>query len=798
MEGATPPPPPGFTLDSGVPKPPPPNPSFPATNAANRAIATTNPRTQAGADMHLGDADIRLKPPAAPKIPVETVPLTPTEQFGRDAWNLPGRVAKSVVKTAQDIYHGLPGEPPAPPRHPFAEQPAPPVTTGPGAVTTPKIAQGQPGITQRAYRNNSPGNLKYRTRNPFPGSAPGEDGFADFDTLENGYGAIIQRAKEEGPNRTLAQYISTYAPPNENNTGEYLRYVASKLGVDPNTRMGDLDTNKLAAAQAFKESQTVISGAPAAESTDPMRGYKKGASESRIGHHLETTPVNVIPELAKLAASATGIPGILGIPDAIKDWASGTPNRGYPPGPIGENPLSQAVGNLSMAGALSSNAPAPSTFRPRNMGEAFGAAPKHEVTIEPWRTGEKPPPSGFLSRLTAPGTGRMWGGATEMAGGIGLAASGHPIAGPSLFIRGVRDFHKGLDTPRTAPTPRPQVREFTTVDRGAPRWSGLGQPDVPPPPAVSGIPSTLPSTRVPGPKYGPEGPPPAPPEPPYTPVWQGMEQPDVPPPPRVEGIPSALPSTRIPGPKYGPDGPPAAPIPSRPAPPWQGSEQPTVTPPPMIESIPSTLPSTRIPGPKYGPGGPPAVPVSSRPAPLWAGMEQPTITPPPKVEGIPGPLPSGNVPGKPPVESVPEVTTAPTPNDSAPPVKAKATKAKATKAKATKMSLDEINAQLLEALREPEPAPAKLRSISKLIKDFKKGPTPEAKGGVHLPPSPHGPRQPHGFPGPKGPKGPKGPSAKVKAYGFPTKNTAKPKRRWYSPPRMPKLRPESEMPRMPR
>ncbi len=88
--------------------------------------------------------------------------------------------------------------------------------------------------------------------------------------------------------------------------------------------------------------------------------YEKGASESRIGHHLETHPTKLLPSLVDLAVSP--VTGLFHIPEAISDWAHGR-NNGYPPG-MGESPVNQAYGNAVAALAASPGTPKPTINLP--------------------------------------------------------------------------------------------------------------------------------------------------------------------------------------------------------------------------------------------------------------------------------------------------------------------------------------------------------------------------------------------------------------------------------------------------
>lgn len=94
----------------------------------------------------------------------------------------------------------------------------------------------------RNWRNNNPGNIEFGNFSRRYGAIGSDGRFAIFPTYEMG-----RRAKEallfETPsyaNLTIAQAITRYAPPSENNTASYINTVANSIGVDPNTPLQNL------------------------------------------------------------------------------------------------------------------------------------------------------------------------------------------------------------------------------------------------------------------------------------------------------------------------------------------------------------------------------------------------------------------------------------------------------------------------------------------------------------------------------------------------------------------------------
>ncbi|WP_374046124.1 structural protein P5 [Pseudomonas protegens] len=96
----------------------------------------------------------------------------------------------------------------------------------------------------RGIRNRNPGNIDYNPRNQWEGQLGKEPNgrFAIFDTAENGIRALGKlllnyRGKDGMPGvgkpgiDTPLEFISRWAPSNENNTQAYAAAIAKRLGV---------------------------------------------------------------------------------------------------------------------------------------------------------------------------------------------------------------------------------------------------------------------------------------------------------------------------------------------------------------------------------------------------------------------------------------------------------------------------------------------------------------------------------------------------------------------------------------
>ena len=94
---------------------------------------------------------------------------------------------------------------------------------------------------------NNPLNVRYSDANDWVGQIGNDRGFVDFsddsfsyraaDMLLGNYGSV------KGA-RTLRDTISIYAPPNENDTDNYVNFVSSRLNINPDAPI-DLDDPNL-------------------------------------------------------------------------------------------------------------------------------------------------------------------------------------------------------------------------------------------------------------------------------------------------------------------------------------------------------------------------------------------------------------------------------------------------------------------------------------------------------------------------------------------------------------------------
>ena len=91
----------------------------------------------------------------------------------------------------------------------------------------------------RGLRNHNPGNIR-RSGSRFRGEViPGRDAaFKEFETMAWGYRAmfvLLDGYRRRHGLDTLRQMIMRYAPPSENFTDGYIRFVARTAGIDADT-----------------------------------------------------------------------------------------------------------------------------------------------------------------------------------------------------------------------------------------------------------------------------------------------------------------------------------------------------------------------------------------------------------------------------------------------------------------------------------------------------------------------------------------------------------------------------------
>lgn len=94
----------------------------------------------------------------------------------------------------------------------------------------------------RAWRNNNPGNIEFGDFARSQGAVGSDGRFAVFPTYEAGRSAKESLLFESSSyrDRTIASAINRYAPPNENNTNNYIGAITNAVGVPADTPLSEL------------------------------------------------------------------------------------------------------------------------------------------------------------------------------------------------------------------------------------------------------------------------------------------------------------------------------------------------------------------------------------------------------------------------------------------------------------------------------------------------------------------------------------------------------------------------------
>lgn len=105
----------------------------------------------------------------------------------------------------------------------------------------------------RGIRNNNPGNIVRDPRTRWQGMADDQSAdprFIVFTAPEWGIRAMarVLRNYQQRGAQTIAQIISTWAPPTENNTNAYIAAVSGEVGIAPTQPVSDANLPALIAA----------------------------------------------------------------------------------------------------------------------------------------------------------------------------------------------------------------------------------------------------------------------------------------------------------------------------------------------------------------------------------------------------------------------------------------------------------------------------------------------------------------------------------------------------------------------
>lgn len=83
-------------------------------------------------------------------------------------------------------------------------------------------------------------NIRYSPFNKWLGQTGKTNGFCDFETSRlcvRAVGILLMRSYRRKSIITVKDIISRYAPPNENHTDKYIRYICQQMNCFPDDRM---------------------------------------------------------------------------------------------------------------------------------------------------------------------------------------------------------------------------------------------------------------------------------------------------------------------------------------------------------------------------------------------------------------------------------------------------------------------------------------------------------------------------------------------------------------------------------
>lgn len=127
----------------------------------------------------------------------------------------------------------------------------------------------------RGLRNNNPGNIR-RSRVRYQGEVrPSRDpDFKEFETMAYGYRAMFRLLDTYSSRyglRTIRSMLNRYAPPEENLTDSYIRFVANYSGIMPDE---DVETRSKCDMIPIVAAMSKIENGVSANLADVEQGWR--------------------------------------------------------------------------------------------------------------------------------------------------------------------------------------------------------------------------------------------------------------------------------------------------------------------------------------------------------------------------------------------------------------------------------------------------------------------------------------------------------------------------------------------
>jgi hypothetical protein len=190
-----------------------------------------------------------------------------------------------------------------------------------GAAPNPLagLPQGQAPASPSGFANNS-GNI----RSTAPGNYNGFATYADPQAGANAHFANYQAYVKQNPNITVAQALSKWSPPNENNTNGIISQVSESTGINPGMPLAEVLKDPAMAAQLL-DAQTRLEkgGLPQGFNADTFMKATGGGSSAAPPTPLTINMPGGPPQGDQPQADGSGTP----LPPSA---ASGPPEVGRP------------------------------------------------------------------------------------------------------------------------------------------------------------------------------------------------------------------------------------------------------------------------------------------------------------------------------------------------------------------------------------------------------------------------------------------------------------------------------------
>ncbi len=129
----------------------------------------------------------------------------------------------------------------------------------------------------RTWRNNNPGNLVVGSISRDNNAIGKAGGFAVFPDYESGHVGLIDCLKRTYGNADLKFLITKYAPPGENNTSKYFKFLQNKTGINDNKKVKDFTSRQFEKLwKAIEQMEGWKVGKVAGyDSSSPIKAVKK-------------------------------------------------------------------------------------------------------------------------------------------------------------------------------------------------------------------------------------------------------------------------------------------------------------------------------------------------------------------------------------------------------------------------------------------------------------------------------------------------------------------------------------------